>query len=750
MANLKTIQFLRNAELYASLDDAKSALQTKAATCLDGSPIAGRYTVQTGATTADTETRTILGIVANGTVSLFMNDKEIDNVLDGLDFGPIGGTDASVLTQIQQVDGKISGLTANVGTLKLTGYEKGSSSGAVEATDSVNVGIGKLEKRIDGEVAAINATINGLDANSVSGDSKVVIDVTQEDGQITASVANISGVKLAGYQEASAVADVADTDTLGQALGKLQKTIHEMDKAADAVAGQVVTTVAEANGVVSETKANVKDLQLGGYSKTSDTGAISGTDTINVALSKIENQIGKNTVTAKDKSIVVETSGSTTEVGLNIRSGERVLKLDTDATSGGVYTDLNVVKITSDLPAEIKERYELRDSSNVKIGESIDIAKDSHIVSITYISDPEDPKYQNLEYKYIDVSGNTQTAYVDVSSLVIEAEFASGVTVTNHVAHGVVDPTSESFFTVGADGFKVAGISGFVQSEIEKLDATVGDATVQSGKHVAVQVVEADGVITAVTVSEYDIASAQGLADEITARTAADTALSNRLGNGVTSANTATAQFAALSGNGSSTSAETSVEGAKRYADAILAGSVASLDADVSGNSTHVTVNVVEENGIITNVNVEESNIANATDLTALSGKAVTEIASSDSSISATSSSTADGTVKYNIVTDGGKIKATGFNASATSGTPAASDSVSEVLSKLYANAKMDAVKAGSATTVVAAADGTTVDVKLDTTSALNVNNNDDNGNNALMITSDGLFLSKDWDCGTF
>ena len=80
---------------------------------------------------------------------------------------------------------------------------------------------------------------------------------------------------------------------------------------------------------------------------------------------------------------------------------------------------------------------------------------------------------------------------------------------------------------------------------------------------------------------------------------------SNVAGRTTGSANTATAQFAALSGNDESTSAETSVEGAKRYADAILADSVAGLDADVSGNSTHVTVNVVEEDGVITDVNVE-------------------------------------------------------------------------------------------------------------------------------------------------
>jgi len=747
MANLRTIQFLRNATLYASLEDAKSALRTKAATCLDGSPIAGRYTVQTGATTADTETRTILGIVANGTVSFFMNEKEIDNVLDGLDYGPIGGTDASVLTQIQQVDGKISGLTANVGTLKLTGYEKGSSSGAVEATDSVNVGIGKLEKRIDGEVAAINATIDALDAGSVSGADKVVIDVTQEDGKITATAANITGVKLAGYQEAAATGDVATTDTLGEALGKLQKTIHEMDKAASAVDGQVVTTVSEVDGVVSETKANVKDLQLGGYAKTNDTGDIASADTINVALSKIENTIGANAIDNEDGSITVTTAATGTDIKVNIKSGEKVLKLDGE--DGGLYTNINVVKITESLPATVKERYEVRDSDNIKIGESIDIAKDSHIVSINYIT--SGAHAQNLEYVYIDVSGNTQTTYVDMSELVLETEFASGITVTDHIAHGVVDPNSENFLTVGEDGFKVSGINDAITAAVNALDADKSGSTT----HVGVRVEEVDGKITAVTVSENDIASAQGLADEITARTAADTELSNRLGTGVTTANSATAQFAALSGDTNSVSGDTSVEGAKRYADAILSNSVESLDADVSGNSTHVTVGVVEEDGVITAVTVSEDNIANADDLAGLSAKTVTEFGSSNNSVTIATATTSDGTVKADVITDASKIVLSGYTEStATTEQPIlATDSVTDAIEKLYANVKHHHASGSEAINVATVASGSTISLKLDettTTSTANAQYVSENGNNVLQITNNGLYLDGVWDCGTF
>ena len=210
---------------------------------------------------------------------------------------------------------------------------------------------------------------------------------------------------------------------------------------------------------------------------------------------------------------------------------EKTIHAEVDATTNKktFNTLLKIVKNTNPSETEVKEEYYLADVDGTAItgADTIKIYKDSHIVSITYITDSGDTHYQNLEYKYIDASGATKTEYVDISSLVLEAEFASGVTITNHVAHGVVDPQSEkdsnndSFLTVGTDGFKVDGIKDEIDAKIGALDATVGDTTVASGKHVAVQVVEEAGVITAVTVTEDDIASADDL-EGLSAKTITD------------------------------------------------------------------------------------------------------------------------------------------------------------------------------------------------------------------------------------
>lgn len=78
---------------------------------------------------------------------------------------------------------------------------------------------------------------------------------------------------------------------------------------------------------------------------------------------------------------------------------------------------------------------------------------------------------------------------------------------------------------VGADG----SVADAIKNAIEALDATVGSQSVADGKHVAVEVVETDGKLTGLTVVESDIASAQALADEISARGVAEQGLSNRI-----------------------------------------------------------------------------------------------------------------------------------------------------------------------------------------------------------------------------
>ena len=751
MANLKTIQFLRNATIYGSLNFAKTALESQAQNMLDGSPLIARYL-------ADGEERSILGIVhVSGSttgLTIFNNSKEIENVLEGLDYTGITTSDAAVVTNVTEANGMISATSENVGNLKLTKYSKGSDSGNVAATDSINEAVAKLENQIDAEEAARIAKFQASSAASVANENRVVTDVTQSDGKITATAANITGIKLDGYAEGSD-ADIAATDTLGQALGKLQAQINAMDLTVVSGDGEVIVSVSEDDGKVAATKSAIKDVKLTGYVKnTSATGDIAATDDIEDALSKLENKAAAITIANDDGSINVTTGTNGTNINVNIKNGEKVIKLDDEG--GGIYTNLNLVEITgSTLPAEVKVRYELRDSDNTKIGESIDIPKDSHIVSINYITSGEHA--QNLEYVYIDVSGETKTTYVDMSALVLEAEFASGVTVDagDHIVHGVVDSASEkdgqatpeAFLTVGADGFKISGIKNEITRQINLLDAVVTGGTTAgtaTSDHVQVIVGEADGKLSGVTVTETNIANADDLAG--------------------LSGKTFTV---ATSSNASITTAVTAAADGTKSVDLITDASkiqMSGFTADASGftaitqaTSVKDAVKTIETEMIANEQTVSTSLNDLNTRLNTLSGKTFTEIGSSNDSISATTTAATDGTVAIDLVTDTSKIKLSGFTEvpASTDTIPSNGDTINTALAKIYATAKHHHLSSGNkGITVTNDNNGTTATLTLDTVSAKSTWNGDaiknDSGSNALTITDNGLFLSRDWDCGTF
>lgn len=116
------------------------------------------------------------------------------------------------------------------------------------------------------------------------------------------------------------------------------------------------------------------------------------------------------------------------------------------------------------------------------------------------------------------------TAAADAASKANAAEsnaksYADGL---NNAMDGRVEVLEEA---IGSNG----SVDQAIAAAVNALDATVGSQTVAEGKHVAVEVVEVDGVLTGLTVVESDIASAAALAAEADTARAAEEALANRM-----------------------------------------------------------------------------------------------------------------------------------------------------------------------------------------------------------------------------
>ena len=190
------------------------------------------------------------------------------------------------------------------------------------------------------------------------------------------------------------------------------------------------------------------------------------------------------------------------------------------------FINVNDVKLSALTPSSttVKEEYALYNGNGVQLGDSIKIYKDQSLVSITLEDNNGSGKTgQYLKYTYIDVNGDTQSTYVNISSLLVEAEFKSGVTAdSNGIVHGVVDSASESFLTVGADGFKLSGVQDAINSAINGLDSTgttsefhaITSITITDGKITEVgQTDKINSAITSVSAETVDLSGVKNADD---------------------------------------------------------------------------------------------------------------------------------------------------------------------------------------------------------------------------------------------
>ena len=646
--NVQNVRFLRNGTLYNTREAARttlSGMQSSLTAEQDGSVILARYQ-ETGA-----DVKTLAGYVyVNG------NTKTI-TIFDIDDAG--GDVDEKIAALRAEINNELgTGITsANTATAQLAALS-GNSSTDTSATTSVEGAkkyakdytdkqIGDLDytgvttgtgvyvtnvTEVDGVVAATTATLPTVGAISEAG--KPITAVAEDKGTISASAGTIE----AQYVNITDSGDKFTATTVEGALAEVKDAISGLDYSDSAIAKKFVIKVDETDGVIGTTKGSI----------TSSAGTIVLSDNSDGGVNFDVNIDG---VTILKNSETGELSVANSALIQYVGDDDTVQVSEAVAGVKTISSPLTIQKVTTGLSEEVKEEYRLIGHSGTTIGDPVKIYKDSHIVSITYITDTGDTHYQNLKYEYIDASGNTQTTYVDMSELVLEAEFASGLTIENHVARGVVDPSSEGFLTVGAGGFKLSGVQGAIDTAISGLDADVsGNST-----HVTVGVEEVNGKITAVTVSESNIANADDLTNEIAARGNADTELSNRLGTGVTTANTATAQLAALVGTTADTKGSASIVGAKKYTDDKVATIIDGLDATVSGETADgkVNVKVTEENGVITAVDVVGTDIASASALTAVDNAMLSGVTAGNG-ISVSAKSDKSQTISAKVKNDGG------------------------------------------------------------------------------------------------
>ena len=239
----------------------------------------------------------------------------------------------------------------------------------------------KLAGVQDAIYAAQTAAVANLDLNDAAVAGQYVSQVTQTDGQIAVSRVAVSAAPLNGYVKGSDATDVAATDTINQAISKLENQVDAAESAATsgitsaiealdytdtAVDGQYVSKVDEADGVVSVTRANVSDAVLTGYTKgnapAAGSEAVAATDDVKGAIAKLEHQVdAAKSAASAAHSVVAQGSGNTHVT---------VTASQTDASTGAVTYTVGETNIADadDLADEITRAQNAEDEIATKVG----------------------------------------------------------------------------------------------------------------------------------------------------------------------------------------------------------------------------------------------------------------------------------------------------------------------------------------------------------------------------------------------
>ena len=132
----------------------------------------------------------------------------------------------------------------------MTGYTKAASVAAIDATDSLNVAIGKLEKALDGKQAAGSYAASNHNHSGVyaaASHSHAWDAITGKPGSFAPSAHNQAAntiTAMTGYSKPSSTSAIATTDTLIVAIGKLEKALDGKQ-----VAGSYATASHNHDGV---------------------------------------------------------------------------------------------------------------------------------------------------------------------------------------------------------------------------------------------------------------------------------------------------------------------------------------------------------------------------------------------------------------------------------------------------------------------------------------------------------------------
>ena len=358
----------------------------------------------------------------------------------------------------------VTALNLNGADVKMTGYTKPASTADIEPTDTVNQAIGKLEKAVedagsgDGTVKSVAVsmptgfTITGspitesgtitvamtdgysipTNAKQAEWDAKLANTVKVNNKLISENpVLDGRDIVLTGYQIAPEAADVVATDTVNEAIGKLQKTIKE----GGGGSGEVSSVTSTSDSIsIAPTSGAVKVAVASGYTIPQDAD-ITAWNAKQNALTAAQLDAVNSGITAESVQVISE---SLTEIQTRV--------LDQLPTSADLLY-ASSIDVTIDNSTYVVT-FQLKDQKGADIGsaKTIDLPIESLVMSVAY---------NDTTKKIIITLQNGTTTEIPVADLT--AGLQPTIDATHKVSADYIDDTeSTNKFVTAGDKTRIA------------------------------------------------------------------------------------------------------------------------------------------------------------------------------------------------------------------------------------------------------------------------------------------------------
>lgn len=227
--------------------------------------------------------------------------------------------------------------------------------------------------------------------------------------------------------------------------------IQGMSLASTGGTGKYITTIAQANGKVTATAADLTSVNV----KRTATSGVNGQ---------------------------VDMTGTTVENALV----DLAKAVDSTKKAAATYS---IEKVTTDLGANVKEAYQLVQTVNGKksyVNVQIPIYKDRSLKSVELTeTDDKGAKGQFMKYTYNLDDETAEVVYVNVSKLLHESEFKNGLQVSDSGEVSIkLDANNENeFLTVSDGGVKLSGVQSAINNAKDTLQGNIDTVQQKANKN---------------------------------------------------------------------------------------------------------------------------------------------------------------------------------------------------------------------------------------------------------------------------